>query len=165
MLDMSSNSLSLREQMSLLGLNRSSVYYKKRAETEENILLMHRIDEIHTAHPFMGSRMITQVLKTEGKDVNRKRVQRLMREMGIEAFYPKPRTTHSKKAHRKYPYLLRNAVITYPNQVWCTDITYIRLESRKFSTLTKVFSIRLKNLRKHLLSKESKFQWMAKEGL
>ncbi len=88
---------------------------------------MRRIDEIYTEWPFFGSRKMTEHLKAEGQKVNRKRVQRLMGLMDIEAIYQKPRTTKSSPEHRKYPYLLREMRITYPNQVWATDITYIRL--------------------------------------
>lgn len=88
---------------------------------------MRRIDELYTEWPFYGSRKITAHLKVEGQAVNRKRVSRLMRVMGIEAIYQKPRTTKSAPEHRKYPYLLRGLKIERPNQVWATDITYIRL--------------------------------------
>lgn len=88
---------------------------------------MRRIDELYTQWPFYGTRKITEHLKVEGQAVNRKRVSRLMRLMGIEAIYQKPRTTKATPEHRKYPYLLRGLKIARPNQVWATDITYIRL--------------------------------------
>jgi len=88
---------------------------------------MRRIDELYTQWPFYGSRRITKHLRTEGTLVNRKRVSRLMGVMGIEAIYQKPRTTKSEPEHEKYPYLLRGLEIRHPNQVWCSDITYIRL--------------------------------------
>lgn len=88
---------------------------------------MRRIDELYTQWPFYGTRKITEHLKVEGQAVNRKRVSRLMRLMDIEAIYQKPRTTKATPEHRKYPYLLRGLKIARPNQVWATDITYIRL--------------------------------------
>src|SRR6201998_3083399 len=86
---------------------------------------MRRIDELFTAWPFLGSRRMTAMLKAEGLEVNRKRVQRLMREMGIAALGPKPNTTKPAPGHKIYPYLLRNLVIERPNHVWAADITYV----------------------------------------
>jgi putative transposase len=111
----------------LLGLNRSSLYYEPAAETSENLRLMRRIDEQYTAHPFYGSRKMTAWLVRQGKQVNRKRVQRLMRLMGLEAIYPKPRLSLAGRGHRIFPYLLRNMRIERSDQVWSTDITYIPL--------------------------------------
>ena len=88
---------------------------------------MNRIDELYMAYPFYGSRNMTVVLNREGNRVNRKRIQRLMRLMGIQAIYPKPRLSVGGKDHKIYPYLLKNLVIDRPDQVWCADITYIRL--------------------------------------
>jgi putative transposase len=109
----------------LLGLSRSSYYYEPATETAENLKLMERIDREYTAHPFLGSRRMTTWLRGEGHDVNRKRVQRLMRLMGLEAVYPKPRLSIGGAGHKVYPYLLRNVSIERVNQVWSTDITYI----------------------------------------
>jgi len=117
--------LSMSRQCELLGLPRSSYYYQPRPETELNLRLMRRIDQVHLDYPFYGSRRMSLQLREEGFGVNRKRVQRLMREMGQEAMYPKPRTTVSAPEHRTYPYLLRNLAIEHPDQVWCADITYI----------------------------------------
>jgi putative transposase len=119
--------LSVRRQCQLLGLNRSSYYYEPAAETVENLRLMRRIDEEYTAHPFLGSRRMTRWLNREGEAVNRKRVQRLMRLMGLEAIYPKPRLSAAGRGHRIYPYLLRGVSIERPDQVWSTDITYVPL--------------------------------------
>lgn len=88
---------------------------------------MRRIDELHLEHPFFGSRKMTQVLKTEGHDVNRKRIQRLMRQMGLEGMAPKPTTSRPAPEHPVFPYLLRGLSIGRPNQVWAADITYIPL--------------------------------------
>jgi putative transposase len=96
-------------------------------ETAENLLLMDLIDEEYMRHPFLGSRQLRNYLNRLGHRVNRKRVQRLMRKMGLVSLAPKPNTSLSNKAHKVYPYLLRGLSIERPNQVWCTDITYIRM--------------------------------------
>jgi putative transposase len=121
--------LSVRRQCQLLGLNRSSWYYEPVAESAENRALMRRIDEQYLRTPFFGSRRMAVWLEAQGHDVNRKRVQRLMRVMGLEAIYPKPRTTIAGAGHKIYPYLLRNVPVTRPNQVWSADITYVPLRS------------------------------------
>ncbi len=112
-------------QCELLGLSRSSFYFEPAGESEENLRLMRMIDEEYLRHPFLGSRKLSLWLKSQGENVNRKRVQRLMRTMGIEAIYPKPKTTHRGEGHQLYPYLLREMTIERPDQVWATDITYI----------------------------------------
>ena len=117
--------LPITRQCELLSLNRSAVYYQLQDVSEMDLKLMRRIDEMHLKRPFYGSRRIRDWLQDEGYDVNRKRVQRLMRQMGIRALYPKPRTSKPGKGHKIYPYLLRDLVIDRPNQVWATDITYI----------------------------------------
>ena len=119
--------LSVRRQCELLGLNRSSYYYELAGETEENLRLMRRIDAEYTEHPFLGSRRMSRWLQQEGEAVNRKRVQRLMRLMGLEAIHPKPRLSAAGRGHRIYPYLLRGVSIERADQVWSTDITYIPL--------------------------------------
>ena len=122
--------LSVRRQCELLGLSRSSLYYEPAAETAENLRLMRLIDEEYTAHPFLGSRRLTKwLIEEQGEPVNRKRVQRLMRVMGLEAIYPKPKLSAAGRRHRIYPYLLRNVRIERPDQVWSTDITYVPLAS------------------------------------
>ena len=117
--------LPITRQCKLLSLNRSTVYYPHQKESESDLILMRRIDEMHLKRPFYGSRRIRDWLHDEGHDVNRKRVQRLMRQMGITALYPKRRTSKPGKGHKIFPYLLRNLVIDRPNQVWATDISYI----------------------------------------
>jgi putative transposase len=109
----------------LLELNRSSLYYESTGETPENLRLMRLIDEQYTACPFYGSRKMTAWLERRGEEVNRKRVQRLMRNMGLEAIYPKPRLSAAGRGHKTYPYLLRGVKIERPNHVWSTDITYV----------------------------------------
>jgi len=121
--------VSVRRQCELLGLNRASLYYQPAAETPENLRLMRLLDQEYTAHPFLGSRRLRRWLITQGETVNRKRVQRLMRIMGLEAVYPKPRLSVPQSGHRVYPYLLRNVRIERPDQVWSTDITYVPLAS------------------------------------
>jgi putative transposase len=117
--------LSLRRQCELLGLSRSSLYYEPAGETWEDLRLMRLIDEQYTACPFYGSRRITEWLVQQGEEVNRKRVQRLMRVMGLEAIYPKPRLSLAGKGHRIYPYLLRGVKVERKDQVWSADITYV----------------------------------------
>jgi putative transposase len=129
--------LSVSQQCELLGLSRSSFYYEPATESAENLALMARIDREYTAHPFRGSRGMTAWLRREGQEINRKRVQRLMRLMGLEAVYPKPRLSVGGAGHKVYPYLLRNVAIERVNQVWSTDITYIPMPNG-FMYLTAV---------------------------
>ncbi len=111
----------------MLGVNRSGLYYQPVGESEENLLLMRLLDEQYTRTPFYGSRKMMEWLATEGYEVNRKRVSRLMELLGLEAVYPKPRLSQSGEGHRIYPYLLRGTTVDRVNQVWSTDITYIRM--------------------------------------
>ncbi len=113
--------ISVSRQCKLLGLLRSSLYYKLAGESEENLRLMRLIDEEYLRHPFFGSRKMVIWLKSQGERVNRKRVQRLMRQMGIEAIYPKPKTSQRGTGHRIYPYLLREMKVERPDQVWASD--------------------------------------------
>lgn len=117
--------MSLRRQCELLGLSRGSLYYEPVGETAENVGIMRRIDEMYTAHPFLGSRRMVEMLDRQGLEVNRKRTQRLMRLMGLEAIFPKRSLSGHGAAQRVYPYLLRGVDIVRVNQVWATDITYI----------------------------------------
>jgi len=121
--------LSVRRQCELLGLSRSSLYYEPGGEAAEDLRLMRRIDEQYTARPFYGSRRMTVWLNEQGEGVNRKRVRRLMRVMGLEAIYPKPRLSLAGKGHRIYPYLLRGVKVGRRDQVWSTDITYVPMPS------------------------------------
>lgn len=118
---------SLRDQCRLLGINRSSLYYEPVAVSDLTFKLMNLIDEQYTKTPFYGSRKILCYLRDAGYGVNRKRVQRLMREMGLYAICPGPNTSKRLQANRIWPYLLTGLEIVRPNQVWSTDITYIRL--------------------------------------
>ncbi len=123
------STLSLQKQCGLLELNRSSYYHKTKPESEENLLLMKRIDELYLEQLYFGSRKMRDALVLEGHRVNRKRVQRLMALMGIEAVYCKPKTSKRNPRHPVFPYLLKGLTIDRPMQVWCADITYIRLKS------------------------------------
>jgi putative transposase len=127
LIDAEHGDLSVRRQCVLLGLNRSTLYYEAAEETAENLRLMRRIDEEYTAYPFLGSRRMTAWLNRAGEAINRKRVQRLMRVMGLEAIYPKPRLSLGNPKDRVYPYLLRDVKIERPDQVWSADITYVPL--------------------------------------
>ena len=131
--------LSVRRQCQLLGLHRSNLYYQPvlDAESDRNLELMRRLDEQYTATPFYGVRRMTAWLRTQGYAVNPKRVRRLLRQMGLEAIYPGPRTSNAARGERIYPYLLRGVPITTCNQVWSTDITYVRLR-RGFCYLVAV---------------------------
>ena len=117
--------LSIRRQCALLGVARSGVYRPPRVANDNDLALTRRIDELFTAWPFLGSRRMVAMLRAEGRPLNRKRVQRLMRRMGIAALGPKPRTTKPQSGHKIFPYLLRNLAIDRPNQGWAADITYV----------------------------------------
>ena len=119
--------LSLSKQCELLGVGRSSWYYQARGESAENLMLMRALDELYTRWPFYGVRRMTLVLQAQGWAVNPKRIRRLMRLMGLEAIYPKPRLSGNGSAHPRFPYLLKGRAIERSNQVWCSDITYIGL--------------------------------------
>ena len=124
--------ISIARQCELIQLSRASYYRAVDSgpiiETPENLELMRLIDEEYTKHPFYGSRQLRNYLRRQGHPVNRKRVQRLMSLMGIMSVAPKPNTSKKGKAHKIYPYLLSNLLIDKPNQVFCTDITYIRMQ-------------------------------------
>jgi putative transposase len=121
--------MSIRRQCELLGVNRSGLYYQPLGESEESLLLMRLMDEEYTRRPFYGSRRMKEWLCGLGYRVGRNRVKRLMQVMGLEAVYPKPKLSQPGEAHKVYPYLLRDIEVTRINQVWSTDITYIRMAS------------------------------------
>ena len=128
LVDREHTSLSVRRQCELLGLSRSSWYYQPAETSLEDLRLMRLLDEQYLRTPSFGSRMMSKLLSRQvGFAVNRKRVQRLMRTMGIEALAPRPRTTRRNESHRVFPYLLRGLAITHKDQVWSTDITYVPL--------------------------------------
>ena len=119
--------ISISRQCKLLGLSRASYYYRLERDDSYNLQLMNLLDEQFTRTPFYGVRRMTALLNRQGHLVNLKRIRRLMRVMGLEAIYPKPRLSISSQEHKRYPYLLRDLVIDRPDQVWCADITYIRM--------------------------------------
>lgn len=129
--------LSMRAQCRLLQVNRNRTEPRAVKQTEEDLAICRVIDELHMDWPCLGSRRLVRQLRARGFAVGRKRVQRLMRQMGLRAVYAKPRTTIRRLDHKVYPYLLRNLVIDRPNQVWCTDITYIPMR-KGFAFLTAI---------------------------
>jgi putative transposase len=152
MVDFQDPKISVSRQCRLLDLSRSSVYYQPVEISPQDLLLMRLIDEQYLKTPFYGSRSMTLHLRRLGYPVNRKRIQPLMRLMGLEAIYPKPKTSRPHPEHKIYPYLLRNLNIDRPNQVWAADITYVPM-ARGFMFLVavmdwysrKVLSFRLSN--------------------
>jgi len=122
------NKLPLSQQVKLLHLSRSSVYYRKKPVSEGDPDLMHRIDRLHLDYPFAGSGMPRSMPKLAGRDVGRRHIRTLMKKMGIEALYRKTNTSKRNQAHRIYPYLLRELCIDHPNQVWAMDTTYIPMK-------------------------------------
>jgi putative transposase len=129
LLDKDCHELPKSTQCELLGIPRSTAYYKKAPVTQEELELMKLIDIIYLDFPYFGARRIAMTLRRNGNHVSRKRVSRLMKRMGISAIYQKPNTSKPNPEHKIYPYLLKGLDINQPNQVWCTDLTYIRLRS------------------------------------
>ena len=117
--------LSVTRQASLLGLSRASVYYSARPVADADLAIMRRIDGLHLELPFAGSRMLRDLLRSDGVAIGREHVRTLMRRMGITAIYRRPKTTQRHRAHPVFPYLLRQLTITRPNQIWAADITYL----------------------------------------
>ena len=128
MIERDYENLSLSRQCTLLGLSRSALYYTPVGESAANLALMRRIDELYLQYPFYGARQMVRHLAREGVTVGRHRVRRLMRLLGLEAIYRKPRLSVANPEHRVYPYLLRGLTIDRANQVWCADITYIPVQ-------------------------------------
>ncbi len=120
-----SHPLSISKQAKLISISRGSVYYQPNPIDKEDLRLMRKIDELHLEFPFMGSRMLRDQLNMQGEDVGRKRVRSLMKRMGIEALYRKPKTSKKHPNHAIFPYLLRGRKIDQANQVWAMDTTYI----------------------------------------
>lgn len=125
MIEPTHHEISIRRQCDLLGLNRSTLYYQPAHETAENLQLMRLIDEQYLKTPFYGWPRMTAYLRRQGYPVNHKRIRRLMQKMGVQALYPKPKTSVAGRGHKIYPYLLRGLEIVKPNHVWSSDITYI----------------------------------------
>ena len=129
--------LSVTRQAEAVGIARSTVYYLPRPVSDADLALMKQIDRLHTEFPFAGARMLRGLLAADGGKIGRRHVKTLMRRMGIEALYRRPRTTKPEPGHKIYPYLLRGMEVSRPNQVWATDITYIPM-ARGFVYLTAV---------------------------
>ena len=128
---------SMRRQCELLGVNRSSLYYKAVPVNPRDLEIMKLIDEIHLKYPFMGSRSIRDELRDRGYEIGRDHVRTLMKRMGLEAIYKKPRLSKPHPGHKIYPYLLKGVEVIRANQVWATDITYIQL-ARGFCYLVAI---------------------------
>ena len=137
LINMLAVNISISRQCELLGISRSAYYYASTKDDTEDIELKRKIDEIYLKHPFKGSRRIVEGLTSQGIEIGRYKVRRLMREMGIEAIYPKKRITYKNEVHKVYPYLLENLDIYKSDLVWCSDITYIPLKNG-FAYLTAV---------------------------
>ena len=136
------DNLYIADKCDLLNIPRSTYYYQAKPISKLNLKIMRRIDELYTDWPFMGSRQMRDMFRREGLKTNRKRIQRLMRIMGIQAIYPKKWLSQPIQEHKKYPYLLRGMKIDHPDQVWASDITYIRLK-HGFAYLTVIKAIPL----------------------
>ena len=117
--------LPISRQAEVLHISRSTVYYEPRPVSDEDLWLMRQIDELHLNYPFAGSRMLRDILSRQGFEVGRRHIRTLMRRMGVEAIYRRPNTSRPAPGNRIYPYLLRGLAITRPNQVWCSDVTYL----------------------------------------
>ena len=117
--------LPVKQQAEALGISRSSIYYRPRPVSAEDLWLMRQIDELHLNYPFAGSRMLRDLLSHQGLEIGRRHLRTLMRRIGIEAIYRRPNTSKPAPGHRIYPYLLRGLAVARPNQVWAMDITYI----------------------------------------
>ena len=137
MIDFNSSAISVAFQCNLLSINRSSVYYKPKQVKKRDLDLMRIIDEQYLETPFYGSRSMRNHIRRLGWTINRKPIQRLMRLMGLQAIYPKPRTTKPHPQNKVYPYLLRGLKINHPDQVWAADITYVPM-SRGFMYLVAI---------------------------
>ena len=129
--------VSIGRQCELLGISRAGYYYNPRPVSNEDLLITRLLDEEYTRHPFYGARRLSDWLSSQGHPAGRKKVGRLVKEMGLEAIYPKKPLSLKNRDHKIYPYLLRTLTINRPDQVWCSDITYLRMQ-RGFAYLTVV---------------------------
>ena len=160
MVNPSNEDLSVLQQCILLGLARSSFYYKPVGESEYNLEIMRTIDEIYLECPFYGVKRMAAELRRREYPVNVKRVRRLMRLMGVEALYPHPRTTVAAPENKKYPYLLRGLAIDHPNQVWEMDITYIPMR-HGFMYLAAIIDVYSRRIVGWGLSNTMEAEWCA----
>ena len=143
--------LSIARQAKALNISRGAVYYKPRPVSDADLQIMRRIDELHLEHPFMGARMLRDMLNREGVSIGRRHVATLMRRMGIEAIYRRPNTSKAAPGHKIYPYLLRKLKIEQPNHVWAMDITYIPM-ARGFVYLAAVVDWATRRVLSHRVS-------------
>jgi putative transposase len=143
--------LSIVRQAKALGLSRSTVYYKPRPVSAEDLHLMRRLDELHLDYPFAGARMLRDLLRREGVVIGRRHVATLMKRMGIEAIYRRPNTSKPAPGHKVYPYLLRGVTIERPNHVWAMDISYIPMR-RGFVYLAAVVDVASRRVLSHRVS-------------
>jgi putative transposase len=134
------HALPIKRQAELLSIGRSTVYYRPRPASDADLEVMRRIDQIHLSHPTAGARMLRDILRRAGSGIGRRHVATLMRRMGLEAIYRKPRTSDKHPGHKVYPYLLRDVVIERVNQVWALDTTYVPM-ARGFVYLTAVIDV------------------------
>jgi len=159
--DKANNELSITNQCKLLSINRSGYYYTKKEENMLNNELMQEIDKEYTAHPFRGVPSMTEYLRKDlGFAINKKRVERLYKLMDIFALVPGPHTSKGNKAHKKYPYLLRNLKITHVNQVWATDITYVPIKNG-YMYLIAIIDLYSRYVVKWALSNTMEAEWCA----
>jgi len=145
------HALPIGRQAKALGVARSSIYYKPRPVSAEDLKLMRRIDELHLDHPFAGARMLRDLLRREGVSIGRRHVATLMKRMGVEAIYRRPNTSKPAPGHRIYPYLLRKLKVERPNHVWAMDITYIPMR-RGFVYLAAVVDWATRRVLSHRVS-------------
>ena len=146
-----SHAFPIKGQAKMLGLSRSTVYYKPRPVSAEDLKLMRRLDELHLDYPFAGARMLRDLLRREGVAVGRRHVATLMKRMGIEALYRRPNTSKPAPGHKIYPYLLRGVTIERPNHVWAMDISYIPMR-RGFVYLAAVVDVASRRVLAHRVS-------------
>jgi putative transposase len=146
-----SHGLPIARQAKALGVARSTVYYKPRPVSAEDLQLMRRLDELHLDYPFAGARMLRDLLRREGVVVGRRHVATLMKRMGIEALYRRPNTSKPAPGHEIYPYLLRGVTIDRPNHVWAMDISYIPMR-RCFVYLAAVVDVASRRVLAHRVS-------------
>ena len=143
--------LPITKQAKVLQISRSTAYYQPKPPSEKDLFLMKQIDRLHLEFPFAGSRMLRDMLRLKGIKIGRKKVSTLMRRMGIEALYRRPKTTQRHPEHKVYPYRLRNLTIDRPNQIWAMDITYIPMK-RGFVYLTVVLDWYTRKVLSHRVS-------------
>lgn len=130
LVDIKDSTLSVRKQCEILQVNRSTLYYQAKEENPYDIELKDAIRLLYVKYPFYGHRKVTSILKRMGWKVNRKKVRRLRKELGLDTIYPKPNLSKPRREHKKYPYLLKGLEITRVNQVWSTDITFVRVKGK-----------------------------------